>query len=110
MSRNVAVHRIVFGLVLTAFMILFVHSEIDLFHEHSKECEKTDICLIVGAGKVDTIQKAARAFHFFQDIAALPIVHEVSVIRKVIDNDRAAIHSSGHIEKSLYLSHGSLLI
>jgi hypothetical protein len=35
------------GLVFTAFFILFIHSELELFCNHNDICEDVDLCLIV---------------------------------------------------------------
>lgn len=54
MGRKNLIIRIVATLIFTAISFLFVHSETNLFDDHTNSCDATDLCLILKKAGNDT--------------------------------------------------------
>ena len=53
MNRKKGILRYIAGLILTVIVVLFLHSETNLFDEHTDSCKSIDLCLILDKANLD---------------------------------------------------------
>lgn len=101
MNTNRSILRFIAGLILTVLTILFVHSEIDFFCEHTEECKTVDICLILDKVNFDNhhsfidLLKLSNVFFqkaFFDDFSSIN-----SLIKMESINPNPPFFQSDHI-------------
>jgi hypothetical protein len=76
------------GMIISAIIFLFIHSELHLFDDHTDICKNTDLCLILDSVNIDPVhsqiklQKIINNFFFNIFISDKNILYFSSVEKK----------------------------
>lgn len=56
MNNKMKICSFIAGLILSALILLFIHSETDLLHSHTENCRDIDLCLILDKARFNDHQ------------------------------------------------------
>lgn len=62
------------GLILTVFVFLFLHSDVEIFHEHTKLCKDIDLCVILDKANLDNKHNCGNAVKLSQNLLKLSFI------------------------------------